>query len=244
MAEIVGLKRWLFLSAFLALVLNEFALPHLLPHVGAAVQSPGLPASDAPIVPLRLIALAASTIISVVMLDWAWRACWRLPWFGAWLRQNIFEDLNGEWDVEISSNWPLIEQILEASSSVNKPRFDPRSAKANFPPLKRHEFTATIKQDWTKTAIEMHPNATTPLLNSRSISFDLIEKGVDFPHRVSWVFRQTNKEVSAADEESFLGAAILEVHGQNELSGYYWSNRSWRKGLNPAGTITMRRKSS
>lgn len=241
MAEIVGLKRWLFLSAFLALILNELALPHLLPHMGAAVQSLGLPARDAPVVPLRLIALAASTIISILILNLVWRAFWRLPWLGAWLREQIFEDLNGEWEVEFRSNWPIIEKMVESSSDPKIKKFDPRTADASFPPFKLIPFKATIRQGWTYATAEIHSNGETPLLISRTISFDLIKKNSDFPHRVAWVFRQTNRDVEATDDSCFFGGAILEVNGPNELRGEYWNNRAWRKGLNAAGTITMRR---
>lgn len=186
--------------------------------------------------------MLALALLATPLLPPVRKQLWKFPVIGSVLRTHVFEDLDGDWDVEIESNWPTVSALLKASSDPDSAPFDPVNSPQTIPEPAVAEFEATIEVGWEKAEVTFHPNERTPLRQSRTIVFELIRKCPDFPARVFWGFRQFNTSVEATDEDNFLGAAMLDVVSCDELSGVYWNNRSWRKGLNAAGRITMKRK--
>src|SRR3546814_535009 len=83
------------------------------------------------VIALILLGQYLSTVSAVVLkyssipaLAWIalsamlWNPVWRLLWRKIpSLNQIIFPDLNGRWKMELSSNWPRQEQLLNAAMS-------------------------------------------------------------------------------------------------------------------------------
>jgi hypothetical protein len=238
MARVLGLWFWITTSAVAAILLSTLL------DAGAAfiAGNLGIEAGATFDLSPRWLAAALALIFAGVFYPPARKWLWGLPWLGGALRNQVFEDLDGEWSVEIESNWPTISALLKASSDAATKPFDPVKFPETIPEPAISKFEATIAMGWEKAEVTFHPNAQTPLRQSRTIVFELIRKCADYPARVFWGFRQFNTGVESTDEDNFLGAAMLDVLSADELRGVYWNNRSWRKGLNAAGRITMRRK--
>jgi hypothetical protein len=181
-------------------------------------------------------------VAAVVVLP-GWRLAWKLPLLGPWLNDRVFPDLNGEWKVTIQSNWPVVEKLKLAGAS-KETTFDPLNDA--IPDLLEASFDVKIKQLWFRTDIEFCPNQKTPLLSSHTVSVEFL-KAENGSRSIAWVYEQSNKQgngmpLAATDQARFYGAAVLKVNDNaSELSGEYWQNRSWNRGLNAAGLIVMKR---
>lgn len=190
----------------------------------------------------RFIALAVAAFVTLFFWNPVWRFFWKLPLIGALLADKFFPDINGDWKITVESNWPTVDAMRQAARDNSSDRFDVLDENATFPSLSKYKFNGRIEQSWRSTSLEIFPNPAGPLNDSRTLAVDLIQGTDSEPKRIAWVFRQTNKaQIEATDEDNFLGAALLRVISKDELDGYYWNNRSWRKGLNAAGLIKMTR---
>ena len=87
--------------------------------------------------------------------------------------------------------------------------------------------------------LELRPRSTQ---TENALAVELLPEDSEHPKRIAWVFRQENATVAQTDERNFLGAAVLRLANNADiLEGEYWNNRSWHRGLNTAGKITLHR---
>jgi hypothetical protein len=232
------LRAW-----FFWLIFGALGLLYFLPEIkAAAADYPALLGVLSLLEKPRTAAVIIAAIGCAFLAQPVWRMAWRLPRLGNYLSEKIFPDLNGKWDIEIRSNWPIINALQSAARSLDAARVDVQGNPAALPPLSTFRFEGQIKQTWYRASLTIFPSGHTPLRTSRTLCFELIPETEDRPKQVGWVFRQENREVAATDEDNFLGSALLEVIGSDKLVGKYWNNRSWRKGLNAAGEIQMTRQ--
>ncbi|WP_298295870.1 hypothetical protein [uncultured Litoreibacter sp.] len=194
----------------------------------------------------RLIASIVSGLIALFLVSQGWRLVWKLPFFGPKLSSKLFNDLNGDWTAELQSNWPIVQKTKDAAQTEGE-TFDVFDD-ASLPDLRELSFDVTIKQSWFRTDVEFFPNETTPLLESKTVSVEF-SKAENGTKSMAWVFEVKNKSKNGArlaisDEQNYLGAAKLTLSDDGcELSGEFWQNRSWHRGLNAAGLIVLKRKS-
>lgn len=210
---------WLAISAVILLGRGE-SLPSLLYH-----------------------AILGSDVI-LLLLTWQpiWLWLWRtIPGLTAW-----FPDLNGEYDVEIRHNWPVQKKLLAAAKG-GRP-FDPFGA-GQLPDLEMIRLRAKIDAGFYSVSVKMapHPDEPQPVIeSSRTLATALERKHENQPHRLVYVFEQKNRpdQHRVTDETVFQGAAVLNIESKdaNEFSGEYWTNRSWRFGVNSAGAIRFKRR--
>lgn len=237
MIKLIDHRAWLFIVIYATLLL-ALGFPSL--QQFAALHAPWM---TAPLGFLaaqpRVAALIVSVIGGAFLLKPLWRLFWRLPIIGRFLSNKIFPDLNGEWDIEIKSNWPIVDAMRQAAENSERPRVNPIKGR---PDLATVRLRGVISQGWLGASLEVRPLEATPLRVSRTLSIDFLPATGEDPKRVAWVFRQQNREVASTDESNFLGSALLEVESADRLVGTYWNNRSWRSGLNVAGEIEMRRR--
>jgi hypothetical protein len=236
MAKLIGLKFWVICAVFLTA--GGMAIwPWMFSQLSSV--TPLLSEYTSPTPNFRVLASVVWLAFAALFL--IWRQVWKLPILGQWLSREIFPDLNGEWKVVVSSNWPIIDKMRNAAKDKNAPRFDPVNEAHSRPDLQSTEFVANIDQKWLSTEIKFKPNHKTPLLNSITLSADLIGKEGAEPKRLALIYKQTNAALPAhTDEHSFLGAALVSVSDDGKtLEGNYWTNRSWDIGLNAAGKITF-----
>ena len=149
--------------------------------------------------------------------------------------------MNGEWNVKLESNYPILEKLKK--SAKGKRVFDVASADIKLPDLSVHEFDASINQSWEDVKIEFRPNGNSPLQKSETLTCSFFKSKRPDRQGLTYVYRQESNTSSNTDDESFYGAAELIIADDAQsMSGHYWTKRQWQKGLNTAGKITFTRK--
>lgn len=152
-----------------------------------------------------------------------------------WLCRNtplgkVFPDIDGEWRVELESNWPKIveregiDQYVQATA--DKKLSGKISVKARF-------FAVHIKLDMDSKYSK-----------SRTL-FVKVEKDAGDTITLHYIYENTTLDPVATDSGKHFGAANLELVRQPDqslmLEGEYWTNRNWKQARNTAGLITLRR---
>ncbi|MFN3226607.1 MAG: hypothetical protein ACE360_10215 [Hyphomicrobiales bacterium] len=240
MAKFVPFSFWITLAVYLALA-SPLAVGWF--ETWLATNVPVLGGLVANLLTSRVLAAIIWGGIALFIVLPGWRILWKLPFAGKWLANHVFPDLNGKWVVTIQSNWPIVDQLKTAAAS-NEITFNPFDDK--MPNLLEATFDVKIKQRWFRTDVDFLPNDQTPLLSSETISVEFF-KAANGKKSVAWIFEQTNKQdntqrLAVTDQPKFNGSAVLTVNEDTtELQGQYWQNRSWDRGLNAAGLITLRR---
>lgn len=188
-----------------------------------------------------LVPTIAWLAVNGILLTPAWRIVWRrIPYLQAW-----FPDLNGDWDVELCSNWPRQQQLIDAASARGGTDVLglPESQLAPIEPLKMH---AEIRQGWWKFEIRFtNPTGDSPIDRSDTFIVEPFAGDGQAPPGISYFFEQRNDTANLADDTKFYGAARLEFNGnKQQLQGCFWTNRQWRRAINTAGSLIMTRRSS
>lgn len=192
----------------------------------------------------QYVLAAVDAIMLIGLANPVWRFVWRLGPVGRWLSKTIYPDLNGQYDVVLESNWPVVKQMLNASRKEGE-RFDPFNLDQPAPALQRVELEATIEQTWFDICMRMYPKASgTVIKSSRTLVTAPLGSTSTKDKELVYLFEQENERRAPTDDERFSGAARLVIDPlvQGRLSGEYWNNRSWRRGVNAAGRITMTRQ--
>jgi hypothetical protein len=186
------------------------------------------------------VVLAVQLIFTLVLLNPVWRFFWRkIPK----LNQLIYPDLNGEWDVEVSSNWPRIQAMIAAASG-NRPHLDfTNGAESQLPPLATYKMRACITQSWFKMNMTMwNPSGDGPIKESKTLMVEPF-RGEGGRHGLAYIFQQENETDDPGDDRSFRGAAWLTLDrgSTRVLCGRMWSDRAWRRGSNTAANLRFER---
>ena len=244
MAKLISLKIWIVLVVYLAFtgeafskLIDSFLKPSF-PQVAEFLE---------PFFSTRIIALSVWAFIALILWRPVWTFLWRLPLLGKFLSRAVFPDLNGHWEIEINSNWPIIDAMHNAAKSSKSKRFNVLSESTNLPDLQSLKFQATIEQNWFSTKVSINPSSNSLLQSSSTISVDLIPSNETDGKRLAYTYKQANKQTnmhprSPTDEHEFFGSALLLVSEDGQqLTGKYWTNRLWDRGLNAAGLITAKR---
>lgn len=189
----------------------------------------------------RVVIGTASLVILVLSSKWVWRPFWKIKGLNSLLSKVIAPDLNGDWDVKLESNFPVIEKLKK--SAKGKRTFDVANSDIKLPDLSLHEFDATINQSWEDIKIEFLPNGASPLQKSDTLTCSFFKSTRPDRQGLTYVYKQESDTNSNTDDESFFGAAelIIADDGQS-MTGHYWTKRQWQKGLNTAGKITFTKK--
>lgn len=240
MAKFVSLSFWVTLAVYLALA-SPLAVGWIETWLATNVPVLGKPVAN--LLTSRVVAGMIWGSIALFIVMPGWRLLWMLPLLGPWLANRFFPDLNAEWVVTIQSNWPIVDRLKTAAAS-NEITFDPFSDE--LPDLLEAKFDVKIKQSWFRTDVTFLPNEKTPLLRSETISVEFF-KSDSGKKSIAWIYEQTNKQgnnqrLAGTDQPKFYGSAVLRVNEDaTELQGEYWQNRSWDRGMNAAGVITLKR---
>lgn len=197
-------------------------------------------------VPARWAVLIVNGLLILVSIKRVWRFAWK------WLKflRDWFPDLNGTYDVELQSNWPIVKNLLDAGASGTP--FDPRHPDVVIPPLATLHLKAKIDLGFYSVRMTMWAERVeegqTIIDRSRTLSTNLIRPCDGHPHRLVYTYQQVNRRdrVKPSDDTAFEGTAVLAIEDveSGELRGQYWSNRGWHKGLSTAGNIILRRTSA
>lgn len=240
MAKLVSLKTWV-LWAIFAFAGVEAVASIFLPRL--MTNWPVLAPFAEGFFTTRLLALVVWGGIFFLISNFHW--FWRLPGVRGTLDNKLFPLLDGNWEFTVDSNWPVIDALRTSAASKER-SFDILKEDAEVPDLSSFRFKAKIRQSWFNTTVEFLGEDGTAIDHSLSLSVELLQETETDPKRVVWVYRQQNKQGAGSarnltDEATFLGAAVMRVTDSGQLSGHYWTNRSWRLGLNAAGVICGRK---
>lgn len=166
-----------------------------------------------------------------------WRIIWR--WFPV-LNERLYPDLNGVWYGTTRSNWSVISKLREAAD---------RGAKIDLAELDNVDLQAgaiamQVKSSFFGISIRSKTEATggdSTTITARADSFP-----DDHKLELSYLYRQATPEPRSTDEESHVGAAVLEVKPGDTpiMEGHYWTRRKWREGSNTAGLIRVEQVSA
>jgi hypothetical protein len=183
----------------------------------------------------------------VVLANPVWRFFWnRTGPLGKWLSKKIYPDLNGTYDVVLESNWPVVKRMLDASRK-EADSFDPFNLDQPAPELQRVELEATIEQSWFDICMRMYPKGAGAVLKSSRTLVTVPVNGTPSKDKeLVYLFEQDNDQRAPTDDERFCGAArlVIDPAVAGRLSGEYWNNRAWRRGVNAAGRLTLIKRSS
>lgn len=181
----------------------------------------------------------SSMIIGATFLILNIQFVWDFLWKYILAPAGYFPYINGKYSVEISHNWPIISETVEYANREEKIPDQPIG-------LGKTILEAEIKIGFIRTKLEIKPVVADSgvIKKSRAISLQLLAPCDELPHRLMYIYKQDNKgdRVTKTDTNNFYGAAVLEIEDSDRFDGDYWSNRSWQRGLNTAGTIAYRRQ--
>lgn len=184
--------------------------------------------------------LAVQAIVTIIFVTPLWRKVWaRVPALRRW-----YPDLNGEWDVELESNFPRIDATLKAAKR-EAPAIDMREApETDLPALGNAIMRARITQSWLSIEMVMwNPSGQGPIKESRTLAVDPY-RSKDGRHGLNYIFEQENVSAVVSDDRTFLGAAriALDLHDREVLCGRMWTDRMWRRGMNTAANLRLTRR--
>ena len=168
------------------------------------------------------------------LLTWALgsTSTWRLIWkkFPA-LNRWIFPDLNGEWETLMVSNFSQMAKYHPDFRKLKKEKIN------NKIPGKFR-----ISQSWF--SINIRFDGDDKYSNSDTV-FVFPEKDKETNrYFLTYVYKNNTPDNRPTDEQMYFGSARLEIDDKasfNEMSGHYWTNRNWKRGLNTAGSISAKK---
>jgi hypothetical protein len=170
-----------------------------------------------------------------------WRVVWRrLPKLNDW----IYPDLNGDWDVELKSNWPRIDALLKSANGEASAIDMRKGDEAALPPLTNLKMKARITQSWITMDMELwNPASAGPIRESKTLIVEPF-RAKSGRHGLTYVFEQSNDTDVVSDDSKFRGAAWIERDRDdpNVLCGRMWSDRMWRRGMNTAAELRFTRQ--
>lgn len=179
-------------------------------------------------------------LLSVAVLGLTIRPVLRFFHLITFAEQWWFPWLDGHWEGEVNSNWPIVKTMMDSALRL-RPSFNPLTddVPADAPPA-RYKIEATIKSGLFH--IEIH--VTVP--GTRRVSHTLFVRpkwARPEPPTLYYVYKQEDLDHPAAtDARSHFGAATLALMPNGELRGEYWNARRGDRGLNAAGTLFLIRK--
>jgi len=157
------------------------------------------------------------------------KAC-RLP-----LIWKIFPDIDGSYDVEIASNWSLIQAREEGRSLQTERDVGNQLFKKNG------TLTVTARLFSINIRLEMDDRYST----SDTVVCCLKKDGGGPRPVMSYIYKARVLQPQTSDGGHHFGAARIEIPNQRRidmLEGIYWTDRNWHLARNTAGRIVLRRR--
>ena len=230
MYQVLGPKVLVAVACWLAV-----SIVLLLGHIGVSLNA------------RIIVGIVDAVLFFIVLANPVWRFFWNSTGpLGRWLSKKIYPDLNGTYDVVLESNWPVVKRMLDASRKEAE-LFDPFNLDQPAPDLQRVELEATIEQSWFDICMRMYPKSSGAVIKSSRTLVTIPVNGTPSKDKeLVYLFEQENDQRAATDDDRFCGAArlVIDPTVPGRLSGEYWNNRAWRRGVNAAGRLTLTKRSS
>ena len=102
---------------------------------------------------------------------------------------------------------------------------------------------AEIEQSWWSIKITVtNPRQDTPIKESQTNIVILRKKSEGQPSSLCYFYDQTNDTDNQADDPEFSASACLSYDYKRDiLEGTFWTERQWRRAMNTAGRLTLKR---
>lgn len=143
----------------------------------------------------------------------------------------IFPYIEGEWAVFINSNWQKVKEMSSPGGKEGQAPA-PKTARAT---IKSRLLTITLMLETDDKYSESETIIAIPKKNKSSGNI-----------RLHYIYHNETRNPEETDCSRHYGASYLDIKAQNtipqRLEGVYWTNRSWHKGLNKAGSISFQRE--
>jgi hypothetical protein len=214
MYQVIGIKRGLTLFGSLCAALFVVWTVWRPPQEAGSITEWWKIASGATGLAALLVTFAGQTPIFPFLC--------RLPFIREWL-----PPIDGDWKVEIKSNWPIIQDRLVRHENTQ----------SDFV-----EAIAKIKARLFYVHIGLE--STNDYSTSKTVFVHLSRDPEGGSIQIRYFYRNSTRIPSHSDSAEHDGAASLNLMKDRKnlrLEGVYWNNRNWTKGLNTAGTISMRK---
>jgi hypothetical protein len=144
---------------------------------------------------------------------------------------HLFPDVDGEWYAQLDSNWSEIA-VRAGLPASTQPVTGTMGIKARLFTIKLRYMSITPEPEY---------------LGSQTLSVQVHKDTDDGRIRLFYIFEGEARFPTSTDTSHHYGAAYLDLidmgNEHSRLSGLYWTNRNWSKGLNTAGTIELQRSS-
>lgn len=170
-------------------------------------------------------ATAGATVVSLMVWLLGQTAAFplicRLP-----IVRSVFPNINGVWEGETDSNWPLIAKRAGMPVDVNGQR------------MVTVEICARLLQ------VTLKLDARSQYSQSKTVFVKVKKDEEHNDIRLWYIYDNVTKKPEQTDSERHFGGAYLDLVKGEEgecLDGVYWTNRNWESGLNTAGRIVLRR---
>lgn len=188
---------------------------------------------------LRLLALLAVFFLTYFFgasfYYSGWRMLWRkFPVLNKWM----FPDLNGIWLGSSGSNWPVIKKMKDGAldeGGITQEELDKVV-------LQHNDMAIEIKASLFNVKVLGKLSNTNG--DSYSINSSVLKKEEAETVNLVYIYKQSTPDPKTTDQDVHMGAADLswKACSPNELTGVYWTRRSWRQGLNTAGFLQLKRE--
>ncbi len=179
--------------------------------------------------PLKLGSLVVAGMTGLVLFFGESRA---FPWVIKYTPlKTLFPYIEGEWAVLIQSNWKKVREINDLADNEEQTS-DPKTAKAT---IKARLFSVTLLLETDDKYSESETIFAIPERNKKNGNT-----------RLHYIYHNETRNPEETDCSRHYGAAYLDTKAPStmpkRLEGVYWTNRSWHKGLNTAGSISFHRE--
>jgi hypothetical protein len=156
-----------------------------------------------------------------LLAKWGWKAIWHIPKLDGLLDKNVCPNLNGKWTGYVVSSFKD-----EQGNPIEK------------------QVEMEIKADFIGFNIRL--KSLDDYQRSTVVQSEIYKDPRDGNFYVSYIFESVIDKPLSTDDSKFDGAAKLVVRFEADkisLVGTYWTNRTWQRGGNTAGSINLRRES-
>jgi len=181
---------------------------------------------------LNLNKLSAVVVGGMAIL-WLLGQTAAFPWLCRHILWRWFPAIEGTYDVEMASNWSLIEARASGAAPAE---FDANT----------NAFRKVGKMTIKARLLDVHVHLVMDDGYSRSdtVACSVKPAADGGPPHLYYVYRAQVPVPKSTDSESHYGAARIPLPNEkrlNELTGTYWTDRNWHKGLNTAGRLILKK---
>ena len=181
---------------------------------------------------ISMTVLLVTAVVGLLGSSPAFPIVCRLP-----LLWRIFPCIDGNYIVEVSSNWALINQRSQGNISPSTEKYDDSDL------LFKKTGKATIKARLLSVHVKFETDDEYSSSNTIVCSATPGTGGAQ--PSLYYIYQNHTPVPQATDSEYHFGAARISIPCEkcpSILEGTYWTDRNWHRGLNTAGRIRLTRR--